>query len=125
MSSMARNLVRLSTAIFIVIGVGYLLVPGAMLSVVGIPSTPTADFLLRTLGVAFVSFAWLLWGVRNAPPALLRNALTALAAYYFLSSAVDVAAYLQGIVGAASIPSAIARVAIGGLCLWSITRIPT
>ena len=43
----------------------------------------------------------------------------------FVSSAGDVAAYLQGIVGAASIPSAIARVALGGLCLWSMTRIPT
>jgi hypothetical protein len=121
---MARTLVLLSMAIFTVTGAGYLLVPGALLSVVGIPSTPTADFLLRTLGAAFVAVARLLWGVREAPAASVRVALSALAAYYFISSAVDFAAYVQGIVGVAFVPSAITRVVLGVLCVVAMLRLP-
>jgi hypothetical protein len=48
--------------------------------------------------------------------------LVSLAGYYLLSSLVDLAAFAGGVVGAASVPSAIVRIAIGALCVFSAFR---
>jgi hypothetical protein len=123
--SLAIGLIRASAAVFAVTGLGYLLAPGAMLSVVGVPSTATSQFLLRTEGVALVSGATFLWAVRKGTEAQLRLVLYALAAYYVVGSIVDVAAFAQGIVGLASVPSAALRIVVGGLCLAAGWRVST
>jgi uncharacterized protein YjeT (DUF2065 family) len=123
--SLAIGLIRASVAVFAVTGLGYLLAPGAMLSVVGVPSTGTSDFLLRTEGVALVSGGTFLWAVRKGTEAQLRLVLYALAAYYVVGSIVDVAAFAQGIVGLASVLSAALRIAVGGLCLAAGWRVST
>ena len=52
---LARSLLLLSAVVFAVTAIGYLVVPGVMLSVVGVASNGTADFLIRTEGVALLA----------------------------------------------------------------------
>jgi hypothetical protein len=120
---LAPALVLLSAAAFAAIGVGYLVVPGAMLGVVGIPSSGTSDFLMRTEGVALLTGAAFLWAVRDGRPSQQRIVLAALAGYYVLGSLVDLTAFGQGVVGPASVPSGAIRIAIGVLCLLSASRL--
>jgi hypothetical protein len=54
---LASLLLRLSSVVFAVTELAYLLVPGLALSVVGIPSAQTSDFLPRTEGVALSASA--------------------------------------------------------------------
>jgi hypothetical protein len=42
--------------------------------------------------------------------------------YYILGSLVDLAAFAQGVVGMASVPSAAARIILGGVCLFAAAR---
>ena len=56
------------------------------------------------------------WAVRDSGRREQRIALVALAGYYVLSSVIDLAAFAQGVVGAASLPSAVVRIAIGTIC---------
>jgi hypothetical protein len=49
-------------------------------------------------------------------------ALAALSLYYVLGSAVDIAAFTESIVGPASVPSAAARLVLGGLCALAAGR---
>ncbi len=58
--TLARALVLVSIVAFAMTGIGYLVAPGAMLSVVGIGGTPTETFLIRTEGVALIAAAGLL-----------------------------------------------------------------
>ena len=51
---LSTGLIRVSTVLFAVIGLGYLVAPSAMPSIVGIDAEPTADFLMRTEGVALL-----------------------------------------------------------------------
>jgi hypothetical protein len=118
----ARALVLISGALFGLIGVGYLVAPGFMLSIVGIPSAPTVDFLMRTEGVALLTAGSLLFAAGNAGLAHVRFALLVLGGYYVLGSVVDLAAFGQGIVGLAAVPSAIVRVLVGGICLLAAAR---
>jgi hypothetical protein len=119
----ARLVVLLSAAALLVTGIGYLLVPASMLGIVGVESTPTTDFLIRTEGVALLAGAGLLWAIRDGDRRQLGVALTVLSAYYVLSSVVDIAAFVDGIVGPASVPSAVVRIALGAGCLALVTRI--
>lgn len=119
----ARSLVLVSAALFGAIGVGYLLAPGLMLSIVGIPSAPTEDFLMRTEGVALITGGGLLLGARNGSRSQLRIVLVALGGYYVLGSLVDIAAFAQGVVGSASVPSAVIRIAVAAACLVSVARV--
>lgn len=120
---LARALVLFSAAVLFAVGIGYLVVPGAMLAVVGIESGATADFLLRTEGVALASAAIVLWAVRGAGGTPMRLILGGLAVYYVLGSLVDLAAFMHGDVGAVSVPSVGARVAVGVLCVLVAVRL--
>jgi hypothetical protein len=118
----ARVLLLISVVAFAVTGVGYLVVPGTMLSVVGITSVATTDFLIRTEGVALVTAAVLIWSVREAPPGTVRMALLGLTFYYVVGSIVDLGAFASAIVGPASVPSALVRIVLGLGCAYAATR---
>ena len=120
---LASGLVRLSSVAFAVTGLGYVLAPGMMLSVVGVASAATSDFLLRTEGVALLCGAGVLWAARDARPPQMRVVLVSLAVYCILGSLVDLAAFAQGIVGIASVPSAAVRIVLGGACLFAAARL--
>ena len=112
----AKGLLLVSSVVFAVTGVAYLLVPGLALGLVGIESTPASDFLLRTEGVALVFGAVVVWILRDGGPREHRVVLLALAGYYVGGSIVDLVAFSQAIVGTAAVPSAVVRIAIGAFC---------
>jgi hypothetical protein len=120
---LARALLLLSSATFAAIGIGYLAVPGAMLGIVGIDSTATTDFLLRTEGVVLVCAAIFTWAARDPRSAAARLVLAGLAIYYVLGSLVDLAAFVQGVLDPVSVPSAVVRIAVGILCAASVLRL--
>jgi len=122
--NLPRGLVVVPAAVFGLTGVAYLVAPGLALSVVGVTSGATSDFLLRTEGVALVSAAILLWAARDGSARQLRVVLIALAVYFILGSVVDLAAFAQGVVGPASVPSAAVRIGVGVLCLAVVWRLP-
>jgi hypothetical protein len=72
--------------------------------------------------VALLAGAGFLWAVRDGNRKQLGVALTVLSAYYVLSSVIDIAALIDGVVGVASVPSAVARIALGAVCLVLATR---
>ena len=122
---LAKGLVTLSAIAFAVTGLGYLVAPGTILSVVGIESAATSDFLIRTEGVALLAGAGFLWAVREGTPAQFRLVLVSIAFYCIVGALVDLAAFDHGIVGVASVPSGIVRIGIGGVCLiaaWRVSR---
>lgn len=116
-----KRLLLLSSAVFAATGLAYITVPGLALGVVGIPSSPAGDFLLRTEGVPLLFGAVMTWAVRDGAKRDQRTALLALAGYYVVSSLIDLAAFAQGVVGTASVPSAIVRIAIGVICVAAAT----
>ncbi len=115
--TLGRALIGGSMVVFAATGLAYLLVPGAMLSVVGIESTATTEFLIRTEGVALLAAAGFLAATFDARPARRAVVLACLAAYYVLSSIVDLMAYSDGIVGSLAVPSIAVRLAVGVLCV--------
>jgi hypothetical protein len=120
-----RSLLALAAVVLAATGVAYLAVPGLALGIVDIESTPTSEFLLRTEGVALLFGAAIVWVLRDGDLRAQRIGLLALAAYYVFSSLVDLAAFAQGIVGPASVPSAAIRIAVGAICLaaaWNSGR---
>ena len=120
---LAGSLLLLSAVVFAVTAIGYLVVPGVMLSVVGVASNGTSDFLIRTEGVALLAGAVFLWAARSGSPGLIRVVLVGLGVYYVLGSLVDLAAFAQGLVGTASVPSAAVRILLGVLCFVAAARI--
>jgi hypothetical protein len=125
---MTKEQVNKVIIIFVVLllaasAIGYLIFPSAMLSVVGITSNPQTDFLVRTLAAALVALIPSSWAVRKGEnSALYRSVIFGLAIYMFLSSAVDLHAYLTHIVGTASIPSIVLRVFLGVVLLGLMPR---
>jgi hypothetical protein len=122
--TLARTLLQLSSVVFAGVGIGYLGAPGAMLSIVGIPSNATSDFLLRTEGVAMLAAAGIIWASTQLRAGPNRLVLVSVAGYYLLGSVVDLAAFWQGIVGAASVPSAGARLVLAALCVGAAVKLP-
>jgi hypothetical protein len=103
--------------------IGYLFFPSAMLSVVGITSNIQMDFLVRTLAAALVALIPSAWSARKkGSSSLFQSVVRGIAIYLFLSSAVDLHAFLTQIVNGASIPSIIFRVALGAALLWLMPR---
>ena len=125
---MAKEQLRKMIVTFIVFllaasSIGYLFFPSAMLSIVGIQSNDQMDFLVRTLAAALVALIPSAWSARkDENSSLYRSVLLGLAIYMFLSSALDLHAFLTQIVNGASIPSIILRVALGGALLWLMPR---
>lgn len=116
----------LVTFVVILLGasaIGYLFFPSAMLSVVGITSNDQMDFLVRTLAAALVALIPGAWSARKREnAALFQSVIFGIALYMFLSSAVDLHAFLNNIVNSASIPSVVFRVILGGVLLWLMPR---
>ena len=103
--------------------IGYLFFPSAMLSVVGIASNSQIDFLVRTLAVALVALIPSTWSARKKDnSSLFQSVVLGIAIYMFLSSAVDLHAFLTQIVNGASIPSIIFRIVLGAALLWLMPR---
>jgi hypothetical protein len=125
---MTKEQVREAIITFVVFlfaasAIGYLIFPSAMLSVVGITSNDQMNFLVRTLAVALVALIPSSWSARKKEnSSLYQSVIFGLAIYMFLSSAVDLHAFLTHIVNSASIPSIIFRVLLGGLLLWLMPR---
>jgi hypothetical protein len=119
----ARLLVLLSAAVFAITGVGYVVIPGSMLAIVGVASTPTNDFLIRTEGVALLAGAGFLWAVHGGNRRQLSITLAAFSGYYVLRSVVDLAPFNDGVVGGASVPSAGVRIALSAICLLLAVRL--
>lgn len=117
LAAMQKRLIALSSVIFAIVGIGYLVAPGAMLGVVGIGSAATTEFLMRTEGVALLTGGGFLWAARNLTASGRRIVLASLAGYYIVGSLVDLAAFAQGIVGSASVPSAVIRIGFGVACI--------
>lgn len=116
------GLVLLSTVAFAVTGLGYVVASGVMLSIVGVPPAATSDFLLRTEGVALITGAGVLWAARDVQPPRMRVVFLSLVFYFSLGSIVDLAAFTQGTVGFASVPSATVRLVLAGACLLAAAR---
>lgn len=121
--TLARFLLVLSTVVFAVTGLLYVAVPGIALSIAGIAGDVSNEFLLRTEGVALLAGGGFLWAARDSPPRQVRLVLGVLAAYYIVGSSVDLAARADGIVADTSIVSALARIALGIVCLAAAARI--
>ena len=103
--------------------IGYLFFPSAMLSVVGMTSNPQTDFLVRTLAAALVALIPSAWSARKKDnAALFQSVIFGLAIYMFLSSLVDLRAFLTHLVNGASIPSIVFRVLLGAILLWLMPR---
>src|SRR5918993_3964384 len=102
---------------------GYFIFPASMLKIVGITSNTQLDFLVRTLAAALVALIPSAWAVRNKSDSpVYRSVLIGLAVYMFLSSAVDLHAYLNNIIGVASLPSISFRILLCGVLLWLLPR---
>jgi hypothetical protein len=108
---------------FALTGLGYLIVPGTILGIVGIESAETSDFLIRTEGVALLTGGRLLIATRMGSPAVVQLALVALAGYLVLGSIVDLVAFGSGIVGPASVSSVAVRIGLGTVCVVALLRI--
>ena len=99
--------------------IGYLFFPSAMLSVVGITSNAQTNFLVRTLAAALAALIPSTWSVRKgASSSLYASVILGIAIYMFLSSIVDLHAFLTHLVNGASVPSVIFRVVLGVVLLW-------
>ena len=109
--------------LFAASAIGYLFFPAQMLSVVGIVSNAQMDFLVRTLAAAFVAMIPSTWSARKRDPiSLYPSVIGGLAIYMFLSSLVDLHAFLRHIVNSASIPSIAFRILLGVMLLWFMPR---
>jgi hypothetical protein len=94
-----------------------------MLSIVGMESTPATDFLVRTLAAALLALTPGAWAARRRNGSSdQRGVLVGLAVYMFVSSIVDLRAFLGDVVGIASIPSIVLRVVVGGALVWLVPR---
>jgi predicted permease len=113
------------TVLLAISALGYVFAPTAMLSVVGIVGTPREIFLTRTLAAALLALVPSAWSVRMRGHSMLeQSGLLGLAAYMFFSSAVDLHAFLGGLVNGASVPSIVFRVLLGAVLVWLIPRAP-
>jgi hypothetical protein len=90
-----------------------------MLSVVGVQSTPDTDFLVRTLAAAFLAMTPIAISVRKRTGTSHEKAvLLGLGIYMIAGSAVDLHAYLDGLVGTPAIPSIGLRTPLGAVLIW-------
>jgi hypothetical protein len=117
-----RLVVGLVVILLVASALGYLLVPSAMLGIVGIQSNPQVTFLARALAAALLALSPGAWAARrrDGPPPAERSVLIGLAAYMFASSLVDLYAFINQIVGIVALPSIALRVILGAVIIWLI-----
>ena len=116
-----RLVVGLVVILLVASALGYLLVPSAMLGIVGIHSTPQVTFLVRTLGAALLALSPGAWAARRRDgTSAQRGVLIGLAGYMFASSLVDLYGFINQVVGIASLPSIALRVILGAVLVWLI-----
>src|SRR5215218_3419902 len=85
-----RLVVGLVVILLVASALGYLLVPSAMLGIVGMESDPQVTFLVRTLAAALLALSPGAWAARRREhTSAQRSVLVGLAAYMFASSLVD------------------------------------
>lgn len=118
---MQALVVGLVVIVFVASAVGYLLVPSAMLRIVGIEGNQHVDFLVRTLAAALLALSPGAWAARRRDnTSSQRGVLVGLAAYMFASSLVDLHAFINNIVGVAAVPSIALRLLLGAVVVWLI-----
>jgi hypothetical protein len=116
-----RLVVGLVVILLVASALGYLLVPSAMLGIVGMESDPQVKFLVRTLAAALLALSPGAWAARRREhTSAQRSVLVGLAAYMFASSLVDLYGFLNQLVGVAAVPSIILRVLLGAVLVWLI-----
>jgi hypothetical protein len=116
-----RLVVGLVVILFVASALGYLLVPSAMLGIVGIDSNPQVTFLVRTLVAALLALSPGAWAARRRDGTSgQRSVLIGLAGYMFASSLVDLYGFINQVVGIASVPSIALRVILGAVLVWLI-----
>jgi hypothetical protein len=116
-----RLVVGLVVILLVASALGYLLVPSAMLGIVGMESDPQVTFLVRTLAAALLALSPGAWAARRREhTSAQRSVLVGLAAYMFASSLVDLYGFLNQLVGVAAVPSIILRVLLGVVLVWLI-----
>jgi len=116
-----RLVVGLVVILLVASALGYLLVPSAMLGIVGMESDPQVMFLVRTLAAALLALSPGAWAARRREhTSAQRSVLVGLAAYMFASSLVDLYGFLNQLVGVAAVPSIILRVLLGAVLVWLI-----
>lgn len=113
--------VGLVVVVFVVSALGYLLVPSAMLSIVGIQGNRQVNFLVRTLAAALLAPSPGAWAARRRDDtSTQRSVLIGLGAYMLVSSLVDLHAFVGDVVGVAAVPSIILRAILGAVIVWLI-----
>jgi hypothetical protein len=116
-----RLVVGLVVILLVASALGYLLVPSAMLGIVGIDSNPQVTFLVRTLAAALLALSPAAWAARRRDhTSTQRSVLIGLAGYLFASSLVDLYGFINQVVGIASVPSIALRVILGAVLVWLI-----
>ena len=116
-----RLVVGLVVILLVASALGYLLVPSAMLGIVGMESDPQVTFLVRTLAAALLALSPGAWAARRREhTSAQRSVLVGLAAYMFASSLVDLYGFVNQLVGVAAVPSIILRVLLGAVLVWLI-----
>src|SRR6266571_9414173 len=115
-----RLVVGLVVILLVASALGYLLVPSAMLGIVGIDGNPQVTFLVRTLA-ALLALSPGAWAARRRDgTSAQRGILIGLAGYLFASSLVDLYGFINQVVGIASLPSIALRVILGAVLVWLI-----
>ena len=116
-----RLVVGLVVVVFVASAHGYLLVPSAMLGIVGMDSNSQVTFLVRILAAALLALSPGAWAARRRDGTSgQRSVLIGLAGYMFASSLVDLHGFINQVVGIASVPSIALRVVLGVVLVWLI-----
>jgi len=116
-----RLVVGLAVILLVASALGYLLVPSAMLRIVGMESDPQVTFLVRTLAAALLALSSGAWAARRREhTSAQRSVLVGLAGYMFASSLVDLYGFVNQLVGVAAVPSIVLRVLLGAVLVWLI-----
>ena len=82
-----KTLFTITLIVALIFGLGFIFIPGFLLSTYGILDNPSANVLIRNMGTALLGFATLLWfGIKVNTPAMSKAVLTAMTVYWLLSS---------------------------------------
>jgi len=82
-----KTLFVITLFVALAFGLGFIFIPGFLLSTYGILDNPNANALIRNMGTALLGFAALLWfGIKVNTPAMSKAVLTSMSVYWLLSS---------------------------------------